>query len=107
MTWVKLDDRFCDHPKIAALSDRAFRALVTGICYSSGVMSDGAVPTAVAKRIAGPATKELLRSCVWEQNGSGYLIHDFLDYQPSKADILAKRAADSARKSRGNRNGTG
>jgi hypothetical protein len=33
----------------------------------------------------------LLRSGMWEQVDGGYTIHDYLDYQPSKEEVLAER----------------
>ena len=39
--WVKLDDRFTDNPKIARLSDKAFRVYVHALCYSAGALTDG------------------------------------------------------------------
>lgn len=40
----------------------------------------------------------LVDAGLWEQNGNGYVIHDYLDYNPSRVEIEAKRAADAARK---------
>lgn len=108
MTWVKLDDRFCDHPKIAGLSDRAFRAQVAALCYSAGVLSDGRIPQAVGVRIAGRATRELEAKGVWQRIGQeGWQLHDFLDYQPSREKVLARRAADSVRKTTGHAGASG
>lgn len=41
MSWVRLDDGFADHPKIAALDDRAFRIHIWALCYSARHLTDG------------------------------------------------------------------
>jgi len=34
---------------------------------------------------------------LWEETDGGYLIHDYLDYNPSKAEVLAERQANAKR----------
>ena len=110
MSWVKLDDGMPENWKIEPLSDRAFRAHVTAMCYAARTMSDGFVPEGTAKAFAkrAPVLAELERdrwhpitgevSRLWERIPGGFLVHDFLDYNPSRADVEAKRLADSKRK---------
>jgi hypothetical protein len=94
MAYARLDDVFPEHPKIAALSDRAFRIHVQGICYSAKVLSDGFVPDRVAAGWSGAATRHLLvQSGLWDEVEGGYLIHDYLDYNPSKVSVAETRAA--------------
>src|SRR5205085_10199860 len=46
--------------------------------------------------------KELVARGVWTtEPTTGYLIHDYLDWNPSRDEVLAKRAKDSARKKGG------
>src|SRR3990167_8067514 len=102
MPWVKLDDSFPDHPKVAEISDAAFRGYITSLCYASRFLTDGFVPSAMAKRFA-PAKviNELIERALWEPTELGIRIHDYLQYNPDRESILAKRAADSARKAGG------
>lgn len=44
MTWVRLDDEFGEHPKIAALSDSALALFVTGLAYCNRNLTDGFIP---------------------------------------------------------------
>lgn len=93
MGWLRVDDAFTDHPKIAGLSDRAFRAHVEGLVYCARYLTDGQVP-----RAKGPAPRvatELERAGLWSSTKRGWMIHDFLDYNPSRSDTLAKREAKS------------
>ena len=63
MTWLRIDDCMPDHPKVDGLSDRAFRAHVTGLCYCARHLTDGNVPQTVADRIARqPVLDELKRA---------------------------------------------
>ena len=102
MTWVKLDDGFADHPKIERLSADAFRAFVHSLCYSSRHLTDGHIPDAALQRIARRSAVRELEGCgLWERNGDGIVIHDYLEFQPSSAQIRQRRAADSARKRNG------
>ena len=93
MGWLRLDDAFGDHPKVAGLSDRAFRAHVLGLLYCARQLTDGFVPQALAP--SARVTGELERAGLWSPNKRGWVIHDFLDYNPSKAETLDKRAAKS------------
>ena len=102
MTWVKIDDGFHDHPKIEALSSDAYRAFIGGLCYCARFLTDGHIPPARVKQLGRTAAvRELEQVGLWDRNGDGVHVHDYLEYQPSSAAILAKRAAESARKRRG------
>ena len=111
MPWVKLDDNFPRHPKVLGLSDAGFRLYVTGLCYSAQYLTDGWVPqTAV---MAGRRTvTELVTRGLWHEDpdGTGYTIHDYLTYQPSRdyVETLRQRRSDAGRKGARSRwNGTG
>lgn len=100
MTWARLDDSFAEHPKVGRLSDTAFRAHVTAICYSARLLTDGFVPDAAVRAYPRKAVEELRKIGLWERDsdGSGWWLHDYLDYNPTRERVLAKRASDSARK---------
>ncbi len=93
MTWARLDDRMGDHPKIVGLSDKAFRAHILGICYSAGHLTDGHISETAAKRlrIRRQTIAKLVEAGLWKQNGNGWVIHDFLDYNPSREHVMVER----------------
>jgi hypothetical protein len=93
MGWLRLDDAFGDHPKIAGLSDRAFRAHVLGLLYCARQVTDGFVPKALAPRAR--VLNELTGASLWTATRGGYRIHDWLDWNPSRAEVDSKRAAKS------------
>lgn len=98
MTWARLDDGFDEHPKVVARSDRAFRAHVRGIVYCARNLTNGFVPEAAAVQLRGrPAVDELVLAGLWEQVDGGYRIHDYLDYHPTRAKVLADREAARVR----------
>ena len=98
MTWVRLDDVFVDHPKVEALSDAAFRLHVRAMSYCARFSTDGEIPRAKALQMCGRQKfiDECLNAGLWEHGPSSYSIHDFLIYNPSKAD-LAKKAIAGAK----------
>jgi hypothetical protein len=84
-----------EHPKIAGLSNAAFRLHVEGLCYSARTLSDGLIPAVAAKRLltsgSTKAAQELVAAGVWESISDSFLIHDYHDYQPTKAKVLELR----------------
>lgn len=93
MSWVKLDDDFPHHPKVVGLSLEARWAYIESLCYAAKYETDGVIPGAIAPN--GPVREELISSGLWENLETSVHIHDFLAYNPSKAERLAKRIAAS------------
>jgi hypothetical protein len=115
--WVKLDDGFADHAKIDPLSHGAFRLHVAGLLWCGRTGSDGRITRDRPGRIM-PGFKtafvdELVDAGIWHQNehhcerceqpgDDAYIVHDFLDYNPTAAKVKAERqaAADRMKKRR-------
>jgi hypothetical protein len=102
MPWVKLDDRFPSHRKIALLSDRAFRLHISAICWCSENLTDGRITdrelTLVAHIRGLKATaKQLEDAGLWDRTDDGWAIHDFLDYNPSRDQVIAERKKNAER----------
>ena len=98
MTWIKLDDKCPGHPKIGGLSDRAFRAWITSICYASAYLTDGELPPTFLRGIPARVRDELTTAALWVARDGGTHIHDYLDHQASKAVVVEKRRKDNDRK---------
>lgn len=113
MPWVKIDDRFTEHPKIAALSDSAVALFVAALCYCNRNLSDGHVAEHVALgqlRYCGgnalAAVRELEVAGLLERSAcGGWTVHDFHDYQPTKQQVISDRlgSKERMRKSRAGR----
>ena len=111
MTWAKLDDQFVEHPRISPLSDKAFRLHVAAICHASRKLTDGhisATDIRILQALTRARTKhieELLASGVWTANGgSGWVIRDYLDYNPPADQVKERRRkwAERQQRHRGN-----
>jgi hypothetical protein len=105
MQWVKLDDSFFCHPKIVTAGAEATGLYIWGLTYSAHNLTDGHVPVAWVKQVVGGRARKLagvlVEQGLWQPNDAGWLIHDYLDYNPDRASILDKRRKDSARKAGG------
>lgn len=98
MTWVRVDDAMPLHPKVLPLTDGAFRAHVEAMCHSARSLTNGHVAAKIAK--AHHWTKragELVEASLWEVVEDGWVIHDYLKYNPSREQVEAEREAAKGR----------
>jgi hypothetical protein len=130
MVWAKLDDEILDNPKIARAGVFGFALHVAAITWCSRNLTDGFIPTSrvtalltldrvhfdVANPFAlidGPRSMggeegldalaiadHLVLVGLWHSVDGGYELHDFLKYNPSREETLAKRQKDSQRQER-------
>jgi hypothetical protein len=106
--WVRLDDQFAEHPKVMRAGPLAMAMHVAGLCYAARNLTDGIVPRSAAKRLIdlddfdvswSEVLADLLAAGIWTEADDGYEIHDYLEYQPSKAEVEEKRADLHAKRS--------
>lgn len=102
MPWVRLDDRFPSHRKVALLSDRAFKLYVSALCWSSENLTEGRIlekelPLVARVRGIKSAAAELEAAGLWDRAEVGWVIHDYLEYNPDRAKVKAEREANAAR----------
>ena len=127
--WARLTVDFADSPKIASLSDAAFRALVEMILWSRRMNTDGVLPArlvethwvthwvtdsvtqsvtdSVTQSVTDPVAELLSNdpdcpSLRRDERGN-YVIHDFLEHQESAADVKARLGRNRANGQRGGR----
>src|SRR6266702_6343147 len=105
MTWARLDDMLPVHPKVRALSDPAFRLYICGICWSNANLTDGHVPGGQLRYLSDvrrpvQCAEQLVNAGLWDLNGDGWRIHDYLDYQPSADKVRQEREAKKQRQDR-------
>lgn len=107
MVWSKNDDNCDSHPKVARLSHISYRLWVMGRNYSCLHLTDGHLDQAALQLLRGMArvSDDEMRASVvellhvpmnykvglWEKNGDGYEVHDFLEFNPSRAKVLLER----------------
>jgi len=121
MSWVKLDDGFSEHPKIARIGAFGAWLQIQALCYANRNLTDGFLPLDVAEGFVRRGVVmvdeqhrrwELGQACgmqgrdlsefdwlclmveahVWEDAPGGFRIHDYKDYQPTRDEVLAERA---------------
>ena len=101
MTRIKLDDAFADHPKIADLSDRAFRVHITALLYCGKYLTDGVIPEPIANRFCVSNARRIISKLtdtgLWKVVEGGYEINDYLKYQTSKAQAEMEKETNRLR----------
>ncbi len=102
MTWVRLDDRFAEHPKVVGLSDAAFRLHVNALCYAARNLTDGHIPVGAIRALRGQrrTVVALITAGCWEECDDGWAIHDYLGYNPSAEAVNNGRRAAKERMQR-------
>lgn len=121
MPWVRFDDQFPIHRKVDRLSDAAYRLHTSAIFWSARNLTDGFVSEddldSVTARVRTPArfAAECVKRDTWHEAGTacpspkcppapegetGWVIHDYWEYQPSKDQVLADRKKAAERQAK-------
>lgn len=103
MPWVKLDDTFWSNRKLERLSDKAYRLYMRGLGYASQYLTDGILDATDLRTLGAQrkACDELVAAGCWNViPDGGYEIHDYLEFQPSRADVLQRRQQANDRQSK-------
>lgn len=104
MTWAKVDDGFIDDLKVGGLSWAARGVWVTGLAWCARKLSDGRISIKAAALMEFPQEliDELVAAHMWDlaADGNGWVVHNYLNYNPSKAEVVAAR--ESAKQRMGN-----
>jgi len=115
--WVRFDDQYPIHRKVDGLSDAAFRLHTSAIFWCARNLTDGFVSRedldGVTARVRTPArfAAECVKRGAWHDarqpcdsakcpapvDNSGWVIHDYWEYQPTKAQVMRDRAAAARR----------
>ena len=128
MAWVKLDDRFPDHPKPVSVGPLGMAMQVAALCYCNTHLTDGFIQFNAVRKLlswefsppgedvvytigitSGMSGQDvdwqliagwLVDAGMWEMVEGGYKIHDYLDYQPSRDEVLEERSKAQERMKR-------
>jgi hypothetical protein len=103
VSWAKLDDAYPTHPKVIAAGPDGMALDVAAICYANRYRTDGIIPAvalpalAPGARNARKVAAKLVEVGRWHadghgcadcpQPGDGWVIHHFLDFNPSAAEV--------------------
>lgn len=106
MPWFKVDDALPANHKVLSIPRGPRRLAAVGAWTLAGAwtaanLQEGKIPTAVVGElgISARAVLDLVAAGLWLEVEGGYLMHDFLDYNPS-AEQVRKDRADAAERQR-------
>lgn len=93
MSWVRIDDKIAFGAKVLAAGNEAVGAWVRMMAWSADHLTDGRIPKTAALAIAGneEVLARLLDSRMLDQDGENFVVHDFLDYNPSAKEVSRRR----------------
>lgn len=104
MPWVKLSDDWYDDPKVVAAGDDGALLWVKAVSWSARNLTDGLIPAELLPRlILSPETPSIASRLVdlglfVEDATGGFRVANYLEYQPSRAQVLAGREKEAKRK---------
>lgn len=115
MAWLRIDDRVRTHPKIALAGPAAAWLWFCSICYCREHLTDGFIPHAAVASLAInlPTPKKhaakLVEVRLWESAKGGFHVHDFLEWNPTRAEVMSLRDKEREKKrtQRGHHEGHG
>lgn len=108
MPWARLDDGYLTHPKVLAADQSAVMLHLASISYCSRELTDGFIASGALPLVAvlgkivepGAAVEQLVTLRLWDVAEGGWWVHDYLDYNPSREQVMARREANARRQGR-------
>ena len=106
MSWGKFDDGYSDHPKVVEVGPLGELLQVRAILWANRFLTNGHINRGALAQLGrgferlrldgkpvlvDSLVDTMVRACLWERDGDGWLIHDFLEYQPSRAQRKKER----------------
>ena len=99
MSWVKLDDRFWCNERILAVGNEAAGAFARLLSYAGSAEDDGRVPAQIVEFVTcrrKTIVDALLTAGLLVENGTGYVIPDYLKFNHSKQELEEMRKQKAA-----------
>ncbi len=105
MAWLKIDDQYFFNRKVLRAGRDARDLHMASMAYCAGQLSDGAIdpenlPLLGAMAIipdAEASAAKLVEVGLWDIDGEGWQIHDYLDYNPTRETVTTRRAESKER----------
>jgi hypothetical protein len=107
MAWGKVDDNFAFHPKVLQAGNEAIGLWTRAMSYSCQQLTDGFIPVEAVAALGADASvaSRLVQSGLWDEAEGGWAFHQWSQYQPSGADVKARRDQISAKRSEAGKKG--
>jgi len=111
VSWARLDDACTDHLKLRRAGTAGLALWTASIVWCSRHLTDGFIPADMLHDIWRPvgesfdahaACARLVAAGLWDDVDGGWQVHDYLDYNPSREEVMRAReqAADRQRRRR-------
>ena len=100
MSWLRLDDRFDSNPKLIELSELERWRWVRVLLYCSRGETDGVVTRAALREMRLPVPRLVELGLLDELEDGRLIVHDFLEFNPSRDDRERERERWKVRKRR-------
>jgi hypothetical protein len=103
MSWAKIDDQFYLNQKNDTITRDEQDLYLAGLVYCNGQLTDGFIPAGKLALLfvwaklpieanAQALASGLVKQNYWEFAEGGYMVHDFLDWNMSKEEIIALKS---------------
>lgn len=106
MTWVALDDQIFSNKKVARCDAHAKLLYIAGLVYCGNQLTDGYIHQDTLPLLAGmiaidianakQSASKLCSIGLWVATDDMWHVPDYLDYNPSKDEVLHKKAVRAA-----------
>ena len=104
MTYARFDDELDGHPKVRRVGYEAFGVWCAAIIHSSKYLTDGRIDREwFEEKLPQPKRRSqilgrLVENDMLEANGVGFVVHDYLEHNPSRVEVEDRRAKAAAKK---------
>ena len=106
MSWAKFDDAYYDNPKMLRVGLVGTGLHARAIAYCARHETDGHVPAAWVEgqllELKPAERKRVIATVVdagaFHRDNGGYVVNDYLEFNPSRAEIAARKESDRKRK---------
>lgn len=93
MTWFKVDDGLAFHTKTLEAGNAAMGLWVRAGAASARELTDGFVPTRLARQLGTPAeARRLVAAGLWLEVDGGYQFHEWEQANPTRAEVEDRRS---------------
>lgn len=106
MSWVALDDQIFMNKKVARCDPNTKLLYIVGLVYCGNQLTDGYIEQDTLPLLAGMAgidlanakqnASKLVSIGLWDVTADQWHIPDYLDYNPSREEVLRKKAVRAA-----------
>jgi hypothetical protein len=104
MPWFRLEDSFYLHPKVMKAGNGPVGLWIRCACWSAQQLTDGKIPMQVVRSMGTRAEiAAVSKAGLWLQVGDEVIIPDYLEFNPSAADVKLKRKLELEMRRNGGR----